>query len=184
MREINANGNISDIIKSLEKKTSPFDIQEEVWFRGQPNYSDRLTPSLFRHEQKDGSKLFYNEAGMYEEFIRRYPDHSKSHKNIFEWLTLMQHYGLPTRLLDWTTNLLVALYFCCRENKNEDGAIFAFNPTSFLLKDYFFIDFLETLVFSKNEFHFYETIVKLADNKFDERTTINGIPISVLLESR
>jgi type I restriction enzyme M protein len=43
----------------------------------------------------------------------------------WEWLSLAQHHGLPTRLLDWTTNLLASLYFAVRANPETDGRIFA-----------------------------------------------------------
>ncbi|CED61990.1 putative uncharacterized FRG domain protein [Moritella viscosa] len=46
-------------------------------------------------------------------------------KNSWHWLALAQHHGLATRLLDWTTNPLIAAFFAC-QNDNEDGAIFAY----------------------------------------------------------
>jgi type I restriction enzyme M protein len=54
-------------------------------------------------------------------FIRNQP------KNDWEWLALGQHHALPTRLLDWTDNPLVAAYFSIRSNPLEDGAIYLLN---------------------------------------------------------
>ena len=116
MKELEGGENLSKITEVLKKHF--IDSKKELWFRGQPNYEHELTPSLFRGQ--------YDEVGMYDEFIRRFPEHSHNHKNIIEWLTLMQHYGLPTRLLDWSENLLVALFFCCNDEKDKDGAIFSF----------------------------------------------------------
>jgi len=127
MKEIETDGTISSVIDALkEKVNSRFcNIGRETWFRGQADWNNDLLPGIFR---KEGDR--YDEAEMYQEFIRRYPEHSSSHKNIFEWMTLMQHYRLPTRLLDWSTNLLVALFFAVNDEKwkDKDGAVFAFNP--------------------------------------------------------
>ncbi|HWF43543.1 MAG TPA: FRG domain-containing protein [Candidatus Kapabacteria bacterium] len=48
--------------------------------------------------------------------------------NEFEWLFIMQHHGVPTRLLDWTESPLAALYFACKENFKTDGALWCVLP--------------------------------------------------------
>jgi hypothetical protein len=66
------------------------------------------------------------EAGLLRKFQRHghlyegrmaVPDHD----NVLEWLALMQHYGAPTRLLDWSYSFWVALFFAC-ENAHPDAS--------------------------------------------------------------
>jgi hypothetical protein len=47
------------------------------------------------------------------------------------WWMLMQHYGVPTRLLDWTKSFWVALYFAVEANWNSDGCVFVINTWAF-----------------------------------------------------
>jgi hypothetical protein len=79
-----------------------------TWFRGQANASWPLEPGLFRQEQVN---LRYVENGLFHHFQLVAPEYHQNHRNAFDWLCLMQHYGLPTRLIDWTENLLTAVYF-------------------------------------------------------------------------
>lgn len=97
-----------------------------TFFRGQSNSSWNVSPSLFR------KNLFYAENLLLTEIKHTCP--SEMMDNQFDTLVKMQHYGMPTRLLDTTTNPLVALYFACESNteKECDGAVYAFPnmPTS------------------------------------------------------
>ncbi len=55
--------------------------------------------------------------------------------NIFEWLVLMQHYGAPTRLIDFTMSPTVALYFAFRNIHKNGGALWVLNPDKFLFRE-------------------------------------------------
>ena len=50
----------------------------------------------------------------------------------WDWLALGQQYGLPTRLLDWTDNPLVACFFAVDETSEEDGVIYAYHNESYI----------------------------------------------------
>src|ERR1035438_9784008 len=99
MKEIECGGSISGVISSLKDH---WNTTSHLWFRGQPVYEYELTPSLFR---QGTSQCRFHEARMYYEFQRRHHEQSFTHRSVREWLALMQHYGIPTRLLDWSTNL-------------------------------------------------------------------------------
>jgi hypothetical protein len=49
-------------------------------------------------------------------------------KDDLGWMQVAQHYGLPTRLLDWTQNAAVALFFACSEDFGDDGLVVVLNP--------------------------------------------------------
>ena len=101
-----------------------------LWFRGQSRADYRLVPSALRHGQtatdgrgypvspgqqthaSGGIVVGPSPERMLAEFKRSArPYLGELPSNDFEWMFIAQHYGLPTRLLDWSTNALVALYF-------------------------------------------------------------------------
>ena len=89
-----------------------------LFFRGHADCNYRLQPSVFRTE-----KSKKNESKMYNELLIECPNNFISCDSHLEKLVEMQHYGLPTRLLDITRNPLIALYFACENKPDAFGEI-------------------------------------------------------------
>lgn len=165
-------GTLSSITTCLSENAGSF---ENTWFRGHSNYSYKLLPSIFRQGEEFGIVL--NEQKMYGEFVRRYPEESSNHKSTYEWLTLMQHYGLPTRLLDWTSNLLVSLYFACSSDVDKDGALYVYDPT-LMERDFHFNELLEIQVEEKSRSDFFHRLVYGMNDTFNDDTLLNNVSFS------
>lgn len=79
-------------------------------------------------------RLLQNESKIYHELIINCPDDFEKCHTHLEKLVKMQHYGLPTRLLDITRNPLVALYFACESNPESYGELVLISPENHEIK--------------------------------------------------
>ena len=86
---------------------------DSLWYRGCGKSSHKLLPSLYRHKT---IKKIDELAKLEYQLITRFrqmsiPFHSRSLEDDWNALFFMQHYSVPTRLLDWTENPFIAFYF-------------------------------------------------------------------------
>ena len=109
-----------------------------LWYRGSGSYDEyKLKPSLFRHSEQQIIELLKKEKQLMTRFEQRgYPFIQKPLGDVWEKLFFMQHYGLPTRLLDWSESPYVALYFALDSairkddgSYKDDVAVWVLNPT-------------------------------------------------------
>lgn len=99
-------------------------------FRGHSNIEYKLIPSVGRAKHTSKSRLKY-ESSLFDIFRREACAHlTNAPSDEWEWLSIAQHHGLPTRLLDWTYNPLVALYFAVESNEATDGELFALHSVN------------------------------------------------------
>lgn len=153
-------------------------VNDMSWYRGQGNFEWHLTPAVYRDGQ------FEHETIYVKEFERTVPDEFYGLSS-FEKLVKMQHYGLPTRLLDVTSNPLVALYFACSSEIDSDGAFFYFSAPTFwednwaieLISDYIFepITCIQDLL-EREKRRFSSSHVQLEKNE-DEHTLTHVLTV-------
>lgn len=99
-----------------------------LWFRGHADLSWRLAPSALRFSDEQKVRIALDLLVDFRRIADFRIDRPPPFEDGLKWMQLAQHHGLPTRLLDWTFNAAVALYFAClRPGKN--GMVFVMDPT-------------------------------------------------------
>lgn len=117
---------VEQIVKLNRNRKINIEENEILFFRGQNDKDYQLIPALARYPSNYSNvTLIEYERNLIESAKRRYPSVFGNCQTPLDLLALLQHYGMPTRLLDVTQNPLVALYFACKGGKN-DGEVFAF----------------------------------------------------------
>jgi hypothetical protein len=128
--------NLENFLSSLKTEMNAWQSAQlglEVWFRGVTNADWPLLPSAHRHTT-------YDEQSAFQRFCHQAPFYTqKKTADKWEMYYDMQHYGLPTRLLDWSLSPLASLYFAFEREWRQDNkspAIWMIDPAG--LNDFFY----------------------------------------------
>ncbi|MUK45208.1 FRG domain-containing protein [Aliivibrio fischeri] len=119
--------NIPDYLSEILNLVNEWDLGHgDIWFRGVCSEKMNLLP---------GVKWRNIDIGNEESLISSFLIHSKSLSEDntqcpWQLYSLMQHYGLPTRLLDWSKSPLVAAYFALEADNEEDRIVWVMDPFS------------------------------------------------------
>lgn len=123
-REIGIVESVSDTLAAIERLSDESDSFN--CFRGHGSVTWIASPSIFRKTER----ILGSEYLMVRDLVSRYPDHFINDRTMFDRLVRMQHFGLPTRLLDVTSNPLVGLYFAVSEAPEEDASLIIFRVSA------------------------------------------------------
>lgn len=106
---------VSSYISEIKKMRASADgISTGLYFRGQETEFWDIEPSIFRND------MLSIEHQLMQIPLQKIPVEFREFKTMFDIMTKYQHYGMCTRLLDLTTNPLVALYFACKLHGEEE----------------------------------------------------------------
>jgi hypothetical protein len=119
-----------DFFKRIEGARRDLGIsRHQPWFRGQKSSDYALIPSLVRHE-----RLIRSESDLMALFIQRGRSLLEDIGDKWSLLAVMQHYGVPTKLLDWTSDINTALYFALIYNVSFSERMY--NPHVWVLNPF------------------------------------------------
>ncbi len=124
LQEIRTIDELLQFVNSLHEKHGM-----RLWYRGEQNASLPLIPSIQRSQKRlDAERYITND---FYTRARQIIDNPPLKHNYAAWVSLMQHYGLPTRMLDWSLSPLIAVFFATETYKTRsdtDGCVWVLTP--------------------------------------------------------
>lgn len=112
--------NWSDVIDHVAEKVSAAGV---LFFRGQEKQDWDLVPALGRVSHAAEDELRRHEAELYYDFKIHAGNLLANEDDSWRVAFLMQHHGLPTRLLDWSASFAIALHFAMRHAGEHDAVV-------------------------------------------------------------
>lgn len=114
---------VGELIRAIRERP---EAGRGVWYRGQADRGWTLTPSLARDPAHPDAEIT-----LLKRFKQNALPHLTAQPNAeWEWLFLMQHYRVPTRLLDWSESPLAGLWFVVNEDTETDGVLWCLDPVA------------------------------------------------------
>jgi hypothetical protein len=117
---------LHDLIEKYDARTVIYRGIKSVKYPLMPKVGRIVPPHSIRSRQANEKEILR----LFKERALRFLDYVPT--TDWDWLALGQQYGLPTRLLDWTDNPLVACYFAVEEPSEEDSVIYAYQEPSYI----------------------------------------------------
>jgi hypothetical protein len=102
--------------------------KEIFWFRGHSDLEYKLAPTALRYNTIKKRERALGLVSDMKRFLGMKLTRPPDLEDQLGWMQVAQHYGLPTRLLDWTQNAAVALFFACCDDPDKDGLVVILNP--------------------------------------------------------
>ena len=124
--EIHTFEEMHQIIEAYDERTIIYRGMKSVEFPLLPKIGRIVPPPAIRSREANEQEILR----LFKERALRFIDFTPT--SDWDWLALGQQHGLPTRLLDWTNNPLVACYFAVEEPSEDDSVIYAYQNRSYI----------------------------------------------------
>lgn len=142
--------NLTEYLGTIDKYREQFGLSlknDDFIFRGMSDSKYPLIPGILRQLEEpkksehmdvkitgDVYRYLDNEIEIISHFKKEACAISELNyfDDTFAWIQHAQHYGVPTRLLDFSANSLVALFFCCNGEKNTTGVVWILNQSTYM----------------------------------------------------